>query len=514
LPAQPAATTPAGAATAGAPAVPGLDGLTLAEAARLALQGGPQQVDLRLAADRAQAGLDLAESPFRLHVTVGTAKIPQIMELANQFSGALGGMQYQLSQITNQPGSPPEPSSPGTTGLVYDATDGHRWAVLPAISAAETLPTGGQLVLSTNWGLFGPLDGDGGNEAKWQPFRQMPLVQFTQPLGRPASTLEPVMAREEAARNVSRTRAAATLTETKTLLDLAEAYFAVARGQDEVEAASRAVSQAQTEARIRQDKAWKNDATGLDLMEADVAAQRAAARLEAARHNLDLARQRLNRALGRPFTAPVAVRPPEGPPAQAATPAGAAPVSNLAAATADALGRRAELALAQSKVESARAQLAAARESARTQISASGAVAADKSWRIGVDVQVPVYDGGTSQALVAQAEAALAQAVKELADRRDDVTLQVSQAFFGRQDAARAFEVADLAARRATQALSAARDRLAQGAAIAREVTAAEDALFEAESARRSALYRWHQAEWAWLAALGRLTPETATGGR
>ncbi|MGE5553504.1 MAG: TolC family protein [Betaproteobacteria bacterium] len=485
------------AAEVGADPVP----LTLAEAARLALQQGPQRQDIALSAARAKAGADLAESAFRWHVTVGTARIPQLVELAEQL------------------GSPPKPAtivSPGTTGLVYDPVMGHRWAVLPAVSAAKAFPSGGQLVLTTHWGLFGPLDSDSpqrDQRSEWQPFEKMPLIQFTQPLFRDPGTLEPVLRREEARRNLERDRATARLTETRTLLELAQAYFAVAQAQDEVEMATRGLSRAQTEARVRQDKAWKGDATGLDLMEADILAQREAARVAAARHALDLARQRLNQLVGRPLTEPVVLAPPTVPPAPGGSPSGspalaAQPGPEVAAAVAEALAYRPEIILAQSAIESARAQLAAARAAAGTQVSASAGVAKDRSWIAGLDVQWPLWDGGTGRAQVEQAAAGLALAEQALVDRREEITLEVTQAYYARQDAARAYDVADLAVRQASEAVRLARDRLAKGSAVAREVEAAEDALFAAEAARRAALYRWYQTEWSWQAALGRLVQE------
>lgn len=473
--------------------------LTLAEAARLALSGGPQRRQLDLSAQKARAGLDLADSGFRWHVTAGTARIPELVQLADQFGGSLTYLRTNLPALIQKPPSapPPEPPAPGATGLVYDEATGHRWAVLPALSAAKTFPGGGQLVLSTHWGLFGPLGDDSPQSetrTEWQPFDRLPLVQFTQPLFRDPATLEPVLRRDEAARNLARDQATARLTETRALLDLAQAYFTAAQAQDEVELATRELNRAQTEARVRQDKAWKGDATGLDLLEADVLTQRAAARVTAARHALDLARQRLNRLLGRPLTDPVLLAPPAQPPVETA------PGSPVA----EALTSRPEVALAESAVESARAQLAAARAAVGTQVSASAGVAKDRSWTVGLDVQWPLWDGGTVRAQVEQASANLALAEQALADRQAEITLQVAQAEYARQDAARAYEVADLAVRQAGEAVRLARERLAKGSAVAREVEAAEDGLFAAEAARRAALYRWYQAEWSWQAALGR----------
>jgi outer membrane protein TolC len=484
--------------------------LTLEAAARLTLESGPQRAEVKLAGDRARAGVDLAQSAFRWHAGVGTARIPQLVELAEQFGGALGDLRTQVGLLAQNVRRPVTPtiSSPGLTGMVYDTATGHRWAVLPALSAARTFPTGGQLLLATHWGAFGPLgegSAQGSAETQWQPFKRAPLAQFTQPLFRDPATLEPGLRRDEAQRNAAREEASARLTETRALLDLTQTYFALSQAQDEVEAAGRALGQAQTEARVRQDKAWKGDATGLDLQEADVLVQRAAARVEAARHAAEAARQRLNRLLGRPFEAPLAVAPPTAPPP-------GAPEPSPAEALTEALAHRAELDLARRGVESARAQLTAAREASRAQATASASVAADQSWSVGFDVQWPFYDGGSGRAQVAQGEAGLALAEKSVADRQDDVALQLTQARYARQDAARAFQVAELVLERARQAAAKARERLGQGAAVAREVTAADDALFEAESGRRAALYRWYQAEWAWLAALGRLDESVRAG--
>lgn len=481
--------------------------LTLEQAAGLALRQGPAREDLELSAARATAGADLAESAFRWHVGLGTAKIPQLAELAAQFGGALGDVKVQLQNHVASNNQPVQPTivSPGLTGIVYDPASGHRWAVLPAITAARTLPNGGQLILTTHWAGFGPLSDDSATKSytgKWQPFDRLPLVQYTQPLFRDPSTLEAVARKDEAGRNLERDRVSAVLTETKTLLDLAQAYFAVAQAEDEVAVAGRALAQAQTEARVRQDKAWKDEATGLDLLEADLLTQKAAARVEAGRRALDLARQRLNRLLGRPLTAPVSLAPPVVSPGEPI----AAP--DLAAAVREALARRPEVALAKTGIESAQGQLKMAREATRAQVEARAGVNKDKSWAVGLEVQWPLWDGGTGKAQVAQSSAALAQAEKARADREADLTLQVTQAHYARQDAARAFAVADLAVRRAQEALARTREWLTKGAAVDREVLAAEDALFEAEASRRAALYRSYLAEWGWLAALGRL-PET-----
>ncbi|MGE5623648.1 MAG: TolC family protein, partial [Methanocella sp.] len=326
-------------------AVPAEAPLTLEQAASLALRQGPQRQDLEFSSTRAAAGADLADSAFRWHVGLGTAKIPQIAELAAQFGGALGDVRTQLQNLASHSDQPVQPTvvSPGLTGIVYDPLSGHRWAVLPALTAARSFPNGGQLVLTTHWAGFGPLSDDSATRsytAKWQPFDRLPLAQYTQPLFKDPSTLEAVARRDEAGRNLDRDRAGAALTETKTLLDLAQAYFAVAQAEDEVAVAGRALAQAQTEARVRQDKAWQEEATGLDLLEADLLTQKAAARVEMGRRALDLARQRLNRLLGRPLTAPVVLAPPAAPPAEPAA------TLDLAAAVREALDRRPEVALA------------------------------------------------------------------------------------------------------------------------------------------------------------------------
>ena len=124
-----------------------------------------------------------------------------------------------------------------------------------------------------------------------------------------------------------------------------------------------------------------------------------------------------------------------------------------------------------------------------------------------VNINVPIFDGGTARARVKQARADIDAAVTARRDAEDAISLQVQQAWIGLVEARQQVAVAEQAALQARTAFSIARVRYNAGVSSKAgispglEVSDAQAALTLAEQNRVNALYDYNlaaaQLQWA-----------------
>lgn len=143
---------------------------------------------------------------------------------------------------------------------------------------------------------------------------------------------------------------------------------------------------------------------------------------------------------------------------------------------------------------------------------AAGFSANERSWNIGAQLTVPIFEGGLTRARVDQAQADLSAARDTLESVRQAVALEVRTGLLDLQEAARRRQTAAANVVQAREALRIAQVRFRSGVSTTVEVTDAQVAFTQARSNQVSADFDYLTAEAQLRRAVGRLVPsETRT---
>jgi outer membrane protein len=169
-------------------------------------------------------------------------------------------------------------------------------------------------------------------------------------------------------------------------------------------------------------------------------------------------------------------------------------------------------------LEAARLQLTAARASYLPQLSASGSYSwngtsdngmssifdnTQRGWNFGAALSVPLYEGGSVQASVRQAEASVKQAEATLEQTVLNATQNVEQQFYAEDQAHKQIRATQVVIDESTEALRLAEERYRAGLALAIEITDAEQTLASAQSSHAQAEYNYRVGHVNLLNAMG-----------
>lgn len=132
------------------------------------------------------------------------------------------------------------------------------------------------------------------------------------------------------------------------------------------------------------------------------------------------------------------------------------------------------------------------------------------TYRVALNLHVPIFEGGRLQARLLEADGLVEQRRAELADFRARVDYEVRAAFLDVKAAGDRLEVADSAVQLAEQELEHAQDRFAAGVSSNVEVIEAQEAVARATESRISSLLAHNVAKASLALALG-LAEEQAT---
>ncbi len=131
----------------------------------------------------------------------------------------------------------------------------------------------------------------------------------------------------------------------------------------------------------------------------------------------------------------------------------------------------------------------------------------DKGWQpdgsIGVNLTIPIYQGGYLVAAVQSAQASVDQAKANLDAAIQNVQSSVDQAYYLKTEAAERIAATQKLIESSQQSLQLAQERFAAGAGASLEVTDAELVLSNAKSSHAQALYDYRTDHAKLLAAMG-----------
>jgi outer membrane protein TolC len=128
-----------------------------------------------------------------------------------------------------------------------------------------------------------------------------------------------------------------------------------------------------------------------------------------------------------------------------------------------------------------------------------------QDWNVGLNLSVPIYQGGFLAAAVATARASVMQAQASLDAAVQGVQSAIDQAYYGKTEAAERISATQKLIQSSQESLELAQERFAAGAAASLEVTDAELVLANAKSSHAQALYDYRTAHAKLLAAMGAL---------
>ena len=176
-----------------------------------------------------------------------------------------------------------------------------------------------------------------------------------------------------------------------------------------------------------------------------------------------------------------------------------------------ALESRPELVSLRAHLESARLQLRSAKTALLPDLNASAGVGLQsddasnwrQDWSIGLNLSVPIFEGGALVAAVDQAKAAVDQATAQLDASVQIVTSEIDQNYYGKMEAGERITATQKLITAAQEGLQLAQERFAAGAGATLEVTDAEAAVANAKSSHAQALFDYRTGHAKLLAAIG-----------
>ena len=298
-----------------------------------------------------------------------------------------------------------------------------------------------------------------------------------------------------------------------TAFEAVRAYYRALLSDEEISAMAAAVARAQAFAKQMQDRVKAGMALQSDGMEAEVALSQREQEQAEAQSNRVLAYAEFAGILGNPETRYV-LTPVAGTPEALSRP--------LEQLQRDAMQSRPDLVSAKRKVEAAQMALRAGHRAYGPQVSTFANVEADNphplgggndNWTAGAKIELQVFDGGARRAEVDTASAQLAAAQAHLRDAETKAVLQVKQAFYARENAARQYANSAGMLQQTQETLRTAIDRYGAGLVTLTEVLREQEQLRDMELNRAQSLYQWWIADAQLRLATGTITTGSV-GGR
>ncbi len=289
-------------------------------------------------------------------------------------------------------------------------------------------------------------------------------------------------------------------------LSVETAFFALAAARESLSVAQESLGRAQDHLRIAQERKAAGAVPLLDVLRAQVGVSDARLALVRAEAEVRVARGRLATAMGLPAETPLEIAPSPGCP----PPPGP---EGLSRALDEAVSRRAAVKAAESEVEAAARNAAAARSAWFPKVVAFGTwgredaawLPRDRTWSAGVALSWPLFTGFSRVHDVARAGAELAAAKA----RRDQAVLSARQeaweAFSAYREAYERVQASRELVVQAGESRRLAKERYEVGAGTLTDLLDAEAALSRAEAAAVSAEWGCRAARARYLWSLGRL---------
>lgn len=292
-----------------------------------------------------------------------------------------------------------------------------------------------------------------------------------------------------------------------------ESYFRVLQAQAVRDVAQETVNAVKEQARVARLKFEAGTVPHFDVLRAEVAVADARQRLVTAANGVDLAKAALNNVLGADVTQPVEVEPmPRYSPVE----------PSLPELLADAERSRLELRAADLRIAITRRAIHLARQGRLPSMALTGSYdwtqetsalgPGNTSWRVVLAASMPIFDGGRTNAKVAQARSDVQSAETGREQLRQGIALEVRQAHLTLQEAQARMEATAKSVEEGREALRLAHARYEAGVGIQVEVTDAIAAMTGARTNHVNAIYDSHVSVARLEQAVGARVAESGEG--
>jgi outer membrane protein TolC len=288
-------------------------------------------------------------------------------------------------------------------------------------------------------------------------------------------------------------------------LEVQEAYLAVLRAQALENVAREALAAAQEHHQIAQLQQKAGVVAPFDVLRAEVQVASYRQDLLAKQNAVDLAIANLNRVMGTDVNRPLRLVEP------ALTERAGV---ELAASQQEAEQRRPEVLQAQTLLQAARKGIKLARAGLQPSFTLTGGYSYDanpsdlggqsESWNASAAVSLLLFDSGATHARVRQAQADVATAELGERDARQQVSLEVRQAYLSLHEAEQRMSTTEKDVAQARETLRLAQARYRAGVSASVEVTDAEVAFARSLSSQVNARYDYEPAQARLDRAIGR----------
>jgi outer membrane protein TolC len=269
----------------------------------------------------------------------------------------------------------------------------------------------------------------------------------------------------------------------------ADLYLQAIAGKNRIDAAKIQLSTAQTLYELALDRKSAGVVPAIEVLRAQVELQSQQQRMIVTENEFEKEKLSVARAIGLPLGQKFELTEE--------LPYVALPAMNLEETIQRALRDRTDYQSAQAQVRSAEYSLKAARSeklptlrgAADYGVTGPSPAESHGTFSVAASLQIPIFDGGRTQAMVLAADSELKQRQAELENLRGRIYYEVQTAFLNLQAADQSVKVADSTVRLAREQLDQARDRFSAGVGSNIEVVQAQEALATATEAYISSLY-------------------------
>lgn len=293
-------------------------------------------------------------------------------------------------------------------------------------------------------------------------------------------------------------------TRNEVVLQVTTAYQQVARAEEFVRVTEEALKNARERLSVIQAQVDAGVASQFDLLRARTQVAQNEQAVLTARNQLEIAKSTLNNLLGRPLETPFRVVPFQQLPELA---------GDLESLIQQACSQRPEMLSAQRGIDLAQANIQNARRGQLPTLALTGQADFNlnttpfnprrESYTGVVVLSVPIWDGGITQARVAQAQDDLEIAKTRLQQVQEAIALEVRTAYLNLVESKKRLEVAQQGLEVATEALRLARVRFEAGVSPQLEISDAELAFTQARTNLVNAQYDYLNAYANLMKAVG-----------
>jgi len=322
------------------------------------------------------------------------------------------------------------------------------------------------------------------------------------------------------------------------ILNAHTVYYNLLRAQHQVSVAQASLATAKTQQNLAVQLNQQQVGQKIDVLRANTQVATAQQQLTAAQNNLGIARQNFDNLVGQPIGTPVTVDDISGVTVGESVTSSSqvgAPSPNISLFTVPetevtgidlnntitaAYNRRPEVLAAALEVRVQQTGIKIARSGLEPSLTLSGAgdyypttsfqAPRQRTASITATLQIPLYDGGATRDKVDQAKLKTENAKASLSARKNDVSLDVGQAYLNLITAASQVDAANSALQQAIGARQLAQIRYEGQVGLYLEVTDAESALVTAENNQVNAVYDYFVAKAVFQNATG--TPDVPAG--